>query len=389
MKVLMTADTLGGVWTYALELASALSAHDVQIALATLGGPLTPQQQRDVEKLSDVEVFESSYKLEWMDDSWDDVARSGQWLLDLERQLRPDIIHLNGYFHGALDWAGPVMIVAHSCVVSWWRAVKGEPPPSSWDHYRNSVRQGLRCADVVVAPTRAMLQTLFENYGPLPRTQVIANGCDPAHFRADVPKENCILTAGRLGDEAKNIAALEHVAPRLEWPVCVAGERTRPGDGAAAPRRLMCLGKLSAAAMRSWYAKAAIYAHPARYESFGLAPLEAALSRCALVLGDIPSLREVWGDAAIFVNPDHHHKLSNQLRRLIADPLLRQAMADRAYRRALEYAPQQFAEQYMAAYRYLLARHVATAPRESLSQDFSMVPQLADVQPAAGQSLVG
>ncbi len=31
---------------------------------------------------------------------------------------------------------------------------------------------------------------------------------------------------------------------------------------------------------------------PARYEPFGLSVLEAALSGCALVLGDIPSLRE-------------------------------------------------------------------------------------------------
>ncbi|MEB3829625.1 glycosyltransferase [Phormidium sp. CCY1219] len=53
-----------------------------------------------------------------------------------------------------------------------------------------------------------------------------------------------------------------------------------------------------------WYARAAIYAFPARYEPFGLSVLEAALSGCALVLGDIPRLREMWGDAAVFANPD-------------------------------------------------------------------------------------
>jgi glycogen synthase len=53
-----------------------------------------------------------------------------------------------------------------------------------------------------------------------------------------------------------------------------------------------------------WYARASIYALPARYEPFGLSALEAALSGCALILGDIPSLREVWLEAAPYVSPD-------------------------------------------------------------------------------------
>lgn len=36
-RILMTADTVGGVWTYALELAQALDSRGIQIALATMG----------------------------------------------------------------------------------------------------------------------------------------------------------------------------------------------------------------------------------------------------------------------------------------------------------------------------------------------------------------
>jgi hypothetical protein len=38
-KVLMTADTVGGVWTYALELAAGLGEHGVEVAIATMGAP--------------------------------------------------------------------------------------------------------------------------------------------------------------------------------------------------------------------------------------------------------------------------------------------------------------------------------------------------------------
>ena len=53
--------------------------------------------------------------------------------------------------------------------------------------------------------------------------------------------------------------------------------------------------QLSEEQMRELLGRAAIYIATSRYEPFGLAPLEAALSRCALVANDIPSLRELWG----------------------------------------------------------------------------------------------
>ena len=67
-------------------------------------------------------------------------------------------------------------------------------------------------------------------------------------------------------------------------------------------------------------ARASIYAMPARYEPFGLSILEAGLSGCALVLGDIPSLREHWEGAAVFVAPDDRDALRSAIARLIDNP---------------------------------------------------------------------
>ncbi len=88
-----------------------------------------------------------------MPDCWADVARAGDWLLELEARFAPDIIHLNGYAHGALPWHAPTLVVAHSCVLSWWEAVKGEPAPAEWETYREHVTLGLQSADCVIAPT--------------------------------------------------------------------------------------------------------------------------------------------------------------------------------------------------------------------------------------------
>jgi glycogen(starch) synthase len=351
MKLLMTTDCVGGVWTYALELAKALEVHDVEVTLATMGPPPSDAQRRAAEELPNVELHTSTFKLEWMDDPWHDVANAGRWLLDLEQQIAPDVIHLNGYAHGAESFEAPVVVVAHSCVLSWWRAVKGEPAPASWDRYRAAVTRGLEDADVVVvAPSGTMLATVRENYLPLPRARVIHNGRDPSCFRP-ASKETFVLAAGRMWDEAKNVAALETVAPALDWPVCVAGDGGRPSDG------VLSLGALSPRDLAGWYARAAIYALPARYEPFGLSVLEAAMSGCALVLGDIPSLREIWpDDVAVFVPPDDTRRLEQALRGLIRDSDRRIQLARRARAHSALYTLARMGDAYAMLYQSVLSR---------------------------------
>ena len=79
-KILMTADTLGGVWSYSLELAEALHRHDVTFLIATMGRLATSEQREQAAQLPNVQVCESEYKLEWMVDPWNDVDAAASWL---------------------------------------------------------------------------------------------------------------------------------------------------------------------------------------------------------------------------------------------------------------------------------------------------------------------
>jgi glycosyltransferase involved in cell wall biosynthesis len=106
-------------------------------------------------------------------------------------------------------------------------------------------------------------------------------------------------------------------------------------------------------------ATSAIYALPARYEPFGLSALEAGLSGCALVLGDIPTLREVWGAAAMFVPPDDHAALAETLDGLISNSALRADLAQRARSRAENFSPARVAAGYLEAYRSCLINRTA------------------------------
>lgn len=353
MKVLMTADTVGGVWTYALDLCRSLEPLGVRVALATMGARPRDEQRARAVALPNVTLHEGRFKLEWMPDPWDDVRRAGEWLLEIESQFRPDVVHLNGYAHGSLPWKSPVLVVGHSCVASWWQAVKGEAAPAEWDRYRAAVRAGLAAADRVVAPSRAMLDALRQHYGPLGVARVIHNGRDASPYRA-APKEPFVLSAGRFWDEAKNLGALERAAPRLAWPLYVAGDRALADAGdAGLTRNVVPLGRLGEAELAGWMARAAIYALPARYEPFGLSVLEAALSGCALVLGDIASLREIWADAAVYVAPNEHAAIVDAITHLIKNPVRRQEMSRRAMERARCYTTERAARQYISEYRAL------------------------------------
>jgi glycosyltransferase involved in cell wall biosynthesis len=323
VKVLMTADTVGGVLTYATDLAGAL---ECDVVLATFGPERGAARHRDL-------------KLEWMDEPWHDLALAEEWLLELERRERPDAVHVNGYVHGAAPFRAPTIVVGHSCVLSWWRAVKGDEAPRTWDRYGAAVRAGLHGANAVIAPTRFMLQELERLYGPLASAARVIHNGSAVPLRSG-RKERLVLAAGRMWDEAKNLRVLQAASDGLDAPVLIAG--TGAPLGRLAPRELDALR-----------ARAAVFAAPARYEPFGLAILEAARGGCSLVLGDIPSLRELWDGAARFVDPDDPDSLRAALRDALDHPRP-------ALERARDFSVEAMARAYDALYHELVRMQEAT-----------------------------
>jgi glycogen(starch) synthase len=353
-RVLMSVDAMGGVWPYALELTRHLGSAGVEITIAALGREPTPAQRDDLQRLPGTALHTSTFKLEWMPDCGDDVRASGEWLLALEREIKPDLVHLNGFSHGALPWSAPSLVVAHSCVLSWWQAVKGVAAPAEWERYRDQVRRGVLAADLVIAPTHAMGCSIQELYGRAD-VQVIANGRDSSsELHPGAQKHPIVFAAGRLWDEAKNLQVLDRACTGLSWPLYFAGEMRGPQGQEFVPSNGVALGAMPPADLAQWLRHAAVYAFPAKYEPFGLSVLEAALCGCALVLGDIPSLREVWADAAIYVAPDEAGALREALETIIAAPAMRLGMARRARERALSFTGLRMASEYLATYTQLV-----------------------------------
>jgi glycosyltransferase involved in cell wall biosynthesis len=115
------------------------------------------------------------------------------------------------------------------------------------------------------------------------------------------------------------------------------------------------MGELSDPDLRRLYARAAVYAATSLYEPFGLAPVEAALSRCAIVANDIPTFRELWQDSVLYFRRNDPRNLCETLERVLNDSNLQQRYGELAYQRALNlFTAERMVDDYCALYASLV-----------------------------------
>jgi glycogen synthase len=339
MRALVVADVVGGVRTFVRELTQGCSPLDVEFDLALIG-PSDGAVSLGGESVTSCELRE--FRLEWMDDPWADLKATSRWIGELCERHDPDLIHMNT-FAPVPDPELPVLLTFHSCVLTWWRAVRGSEAPAHWNRYRRLVRAALDRADLITFPSRALAAAVSDVYGALGPSRVIPNGREVTV--PQVPREQLVVAAGRIWDEAKNVSLVASAAEAIRARVAAIG----PGEA----HGIESIGAVSEAELLRWLASAAVFVEPARYEPFGLTALEAALCGCALVLGDIPSLREVWGTAASYVSPDDAEALAASVNALLEDPWRRRRAAIRARTAALRYNPAAMANAYAEAYQRL------------------------------------
>ncbi len=366
MHVLVTADTLSGDWIYTRELVTGLVTRGTRVTLVTFGEIPLPDQTAWMDLLHGLEYRPTAFRLQWMDEAPHDLHESSEFLASVVREKRPDILHLHQFCHADLPVNVARVVMAHGDLITWTQAVQGcTPRPTRWlKWYRETTIRGILSADAVVSPSACMLDNLISNYARPRRASIIYPGRNPIFFNPYVSKDDSVLSVGRLVDAGKQVFLLtQHAQP---FPVCIVGtEQTVPlpripiRADVKVSTECGCVairGPQTESQLRALYSRAAIYAATARYEPLGIATLDAAFSRCAIVANDIPTFREVWGDAALYFRTNDGGSLAAILRQLEADRALRHAYADRAYTRARQrFTTKRMIDDYLELYRSLIA----------------------------------
>jgi len=359
--VLLTADAVGGVWTWAIDLATALADRGVETTLAVLGPAPDAAQRRAAAAIPGLTLIETGLPLDWVEDDPARLAAAGRRLASLAASAGVDLVHLNSPALAA-EAAFPVPVVGgcHSCLATWWSAVRGDAPMPEAFRWRTAMlAEGYAACDRLIAPSAAFAAATAERYGV--RVEAVHNGRAPAPARSATGRDAVVLTSGRLWDEGKNVAGLDRAAARMVRPVRAAGPLTGPGGAGVALAHAVPLGRLDAAALREELDRASVFASLALYEPFGLGVLEAAQAGCALVLSDIPSFRELWHGAATFAPVDDAAALARTLDDLLAAPDATESLGRAAAARAARFTPEAMADGVLAVWREVLADRAACA----------------------------
>jgi glycosyltransferase involved in cell wall biosynthesis len=95
------------------------------------------------------------------------------------------------------------------------------------------------------------------------------------------------------------------------------------------------------------YRNAKLFVFPSLCEGFGLPPLEAMSLGCPVIASDLPVLREVCGDAALYFNPYSENDLSDKMLKILNDEALIKIMKEKGLDRVNFFDKEKIIKQYI------------------------------------------
>lgn len=347
LRLLLVTDAVGGVWIYSLELARALKPLGVETVLAAMG-PSPTAEQKDA--AAGIRLIDTGLPLEWLDTSREEIEAAALALAEIARRENADLVQTSSaaLIAGA-QFGCPTIAVQHSCVATWWAAVRGTALGEEFAWRRELVAAGLCRAVAAVAPTQAFADATRHAYELERPVLAVHNGRSLRPTRA-LPRGDFVFTAGRLWDEGKNIATLDRAAARIAAPFQAAGTTEGPNGASVALENIAVIGQLSETRLAGVLAAQPVFVSAALYEPFGLAVLEAAQAGCALVLSDIPTHRELWDGAAVFVDARDDCAFARGTEQLLANESRRDSFGAAARERAAQYTPERMARGMLEIY---------------------------------------
>jgi glycosyltransferase involved in cell wall biosynthesis len=250
-----------------------------------------------------------------------------------------------------------------------------DPDPRAQRALRRLVGHSLLHADGVFAISRAAAEDFVRTFGlERERVSVTPLGVRPPAL-APVPEHalrerlgledaRVLLSVAQLRPY-KNLGRLISALPALDSEIVLVlvgastpheAELRALAAELGVTDRMRILGWVSEAELAGLYALSAAFVLPSLIEGFGLPVLEAMAHGVPVACSDIPALTEVAGDAALLFDPGDQTALDRELRRLLADPGLREDLAMLGHERVAQFRWARTGEASLRGYREAMAR---------------------------------
>lgn len=107
---------------------------------------------------------------------------------------------------------------------------------------------------------------------------------------------------------------------------------------------------LSKNKLSDMYKKSLLFVFPSLYEGFGLPILEAMRSGCPVITSNYGAMRDVAGNAALFVDPRSPVAMSQAIIKMLKSENLREKFIQKGYKRVKNFSWLKFAKEMLALY---------------------------------------
>lgn len=98
------------------------------------------------------------------------------------------------------------------------------------------------------------------------------------------------------------------------------------------------------------YRGATMLVYPSLHEGFGLPVLEAMASGTPVITSNSSSIPEVAGDAALYVNPNDVHSITESIQKLLADTVLQKVLIEKGREQAKKFSWQTMTQETVSLY---------------------------------------
>jgi alpha-1,3-rhamnosyl/mannosyltransferase len=357
----------GGIGRYTAELVKRLPDHDPAVDVSVF---TARHSAADVDAafavhgIDDVEVTILPLPRPVLYDTWHVLGRGGP-----ARHVAPiDLVHAPSPAVPPCEGPPLVVTVHDAGPISMPEATTRR---GRWFHERGFAAAARRARLVIAVSEFAADEVAAHTLIPRERMRVVPNGVDlvraspedvarvtEAHGIADRPYVFWLGTFQPRKNVGMLLAAFDRLDPTLPHRLVLAGPEGWLADDDAAIRRLgeqaKLLGPVTEGDARALYAGADVFAFPSRHEGFGIPVLEAMVQGTPVVAGDIRPLREVGGDAAVFVDPDDLDAWVEALGTLLSDRAARDGLIARGLERVPGYSWDRCIDATVAVYREAL-----------------------------------
>lgn len=284
-----------------------------------------------------------------------------------------DLLHVP-HFNAPILYRGKFIATIHDVLWHEFRGVDVTTLPAPLyliKHlgYRFVVNNTLHRAVKIITPTNTIKKNLIKRFGISPEKIAVTHEGAPAHFHISIYESKRILEKHKIRRPYllyvgslyphKNIESVVRTLKLVRENVTLVIVSSRNVFAERfmgfvkkeeAEELVKFLGYVPNEELPALYKNAEAFIFPTLSEGFGLPGLEAMAAETPVLASDIPVLREVYGDAALYFNPRDTDDIADKIKLIRADKKLRADLVSKGNTQAKKYSWRKMAEETLRVY---------------------------------------